>query len=609
MKAFVKTGIFVILAVFLFSSASCQFRNTKEEIPHDPDIRSGRPDIYPAPLNYLGEQKWGYINNTGRFILKPEFDKAFRFQPNGLAVAGKEGKVGLIDTAGKFVVELVYDAINDFTEGLAVAQDDSGFKVLNENGEVISGTYPYIDDYSNGRASFYTILQDGKLRYGYLDETGNVAVRPVFEYAGSFENGRAVVRVRDSEYAIIDRNGNILKQLKYSYVMNLSDGMAAFLPKQDGKYGYLNSKGDIAIAPSFLSVMGFREGTAVVNASDDYTVNKYGLIDKKGNYLIKPQYNDILQLGEGMVALGIAADPDNIFAGSKYALAGQDGKIITDFLFYGMEHFKSGIASVYDNTKTFFIDKSGKKVDSLPSAEGIGTLEVIGDLIYADIDRRPYYMNLQGEIIYRPSNSIFLKNGIKVSEEKFRPNRNYLVYYPVLSNMKNLSIEQSVNSRLKDLWTDSSVKPSDNLDYNYEGSFAVGFNRKNLLVLEESGYDYPFGAAHGMPVMEYVHLDTETGVFYNLEDLFKDGSNYVEVLSSIVEEQIKLHGEEMGVWPDSYKGIRPDQPFYITEDSLALYFYPYEIAPYAAGFPTFKIPFEEISEIINKKGSFWQSFN
>lgn len=566
-------------------------------------------NLYPAQVSYIGEQKWGYIDASGSFIIKPVFSNAFRFQPNGLAVAGRNSKFGLVDKKGRFIVEPAFNSIRDFKEGLAIAQDDEGFVVINESGHVISGKYPFISDYNSGRAYYYIGSQNGDILYGYLDETGKTIIEPVFKYAGTFEEDRAVVKLEENTYAIIDKKGKIIKKLQYYYVSDIQDGMIAYMPEQNNKYGYLDDDGNPAIAPSFTIAHAFEDGAAVVNASEDFTAIRYGLIDKKGRYLIKPRYNDLLQLGEGMAAIGIANDPDNIYAGSRYALATREGDVRSGFKFFGIEHYENSIASAYDRTKTFFIDKMGDRVGTLPLVEGTGVLEQLDNMVYADIDKRPYYMSEQGRIIYRPSNSITLKSGIKVSEEKFRPNRDYLVYYPVLSNMESLKAEEAVNAKLRTMWTDASVKPDDNLDYHYEGNFKIGFNRKNLLVLQKSAYDYPYGAAHGMPIMEYAHVDIKTGAFYRLEDLFKDGSMYTEALSKIVGEQIKEKGQEMGVWADSFKGIKGDQPFYITEDALVLYFTPYEIAPYAAGFPEFAVPYDEISAIINKRGEFWRSFN
>ena len=631
-----RTVVFITAAVLMMTTASCDSQGAgsgsrpvaaqtdvlsstpeqgtqQKESNQNPSSavipESGQSEVYPAQVDYLGEQEWGYINETGKFVIKPVYDQAQRFQDNGLAIAGKNGKVGLIDRTGKFVAEPVYKSIGEFSEGLAAAQDDEGFEVLDSSGTVLSGNFQHIGSYREGRAVYGIAQQDGQVHYGYLDENGQTAIEPVYEFAGSFADGYAVVKVPGGGCLLIDRNGEKVKSLPYSFVWDLSDGMMLFRPDPTGKLGYLNAKGGVEIQPVFLDARSFQHGRAVVNAASDYSDNKYGLIDKKGNYLIKPQYNDIIQLDEGMTALGLPAEPGEPFTGSRYALAGEDGTVLTDFEFYHVDGFKNGIASVYNNTTTFFVDKMGKRIEGLPAADGSGKLELLGSLVYADIDRRPYYMDKQGEVVYRPSSAVTLKNGISVSEEKYKPNRNYLVYYPVVEGMKDLKTEDSVNTRLRDMWTVGEVKPSDNLDYSYDGDFSIGFYRKNLLELKRSAYDFPFGAAHGMPIMRYVHVDTVTGRFYQLEELFRSDSNYLKVLSEIVGKQIKERGEDMGIWKDSYKGIRADQLFYLGKNSLMLYFEPYEIGPYASGFPTFTIPFEEISDIIDKKGSFWQSFN
>jgi hypothetical protein len=111
--------------------------------------------------------------------------------------------------------------------------------------------------------------------------------------------------------------------------------------------------------------------------------------------------------------------------------------------------------------------------------------------------------------------------------------------------------------------------------------------------------------------MNHVHIDTRTGRVYKLEDLFVKGSDYREVLTEIVREQIRELADSgnMDYFPDSFDGVSDDQQFYLTEKGLNLYFQPYEIASFAAGFPTFMITFDEISDIINRDGEFWKAFN
>src|SRR5690606_30976791 len=110
----------------------------------------------------------------------------------------------------------------------------------------------------------------------------------------------------------------------------------------------------------------------------------------------------------------------------------------------------------------------------------------------------------------------------------------------------------------------------------------VAFYRNQLLVIELNGYHYPLGAAHGMPSMVYAHINLKTGQFYVLADLFKPQSDYVKMLSRIIGLQIKNDPQYSYVFPDSYKGIKPNQPFFVTEEALHIYFEPYEIGPYAA---------------------------
>ena len=68
---------------------------------------------------------------------------------------------------------------------------------------------------------------------------------------------------------------------KYTNAGDFSEGMA--FVKIDGKCGYINSRGDIAIEPEFSRCMDFDGGKAVVFRGNQ----KGGLIDKKGNWNIK----------------------------------------------------------------------------------------------------------------------------------------------------------------------------------------------------------------------------------------------------------------------------------------------------------------------------------
>ena len=50
----------------------------------------------------VGEEIWGYINHTGKFVIKPQFQRAEPFH-NGLAKVVIDNKAAYIDKAGHFV--------------------------------------------------------------------------------------------------------------------------------------------------------------------------------------------------------------------------------------------------------------------------------------------------------------------------------------------------------------------------------------------------------------------------------------------------------------------------------------------------------------------------
>jgi hypothetical protein len=564
-------------------------------------------EIYPASIRTIDGIQWGYINSEGKFIIKPDFQSAMDFQNNGLAIISKND-MGVIDSNGKFIIEPKYDYIEKFSEGIAIATNKEGYYAFSETGKQIFEYKYYIGNFQENRATFVEVNTNGQWIYGYVNRLGKVVISSKYEVANNFKDSKAVVKVLKGNYEIIDPNGNTLKIFTYPLVGDISDGLLLFKEKLDGKFGYINENGEVIIEPKFGSVENFKDNVAIVNASADFE-NKYGLIDREGSYIIQPIYNDIKLLNEGMVAVGKSIDKNNPTKGSIYALANTKGRVLTDFVYYGVSNYENNLASAYDNTNTFFIDKLGKKVSNLPIVKGSGTLNLEKNLIKANVDNRVSYLNKSGEVVWQQNSDVKLNEFFKVQEIKYNPNRNYLVYYPKVLGVKDTKRQRHINEKIASLAQVKKIDSKKELDYNYYGDFSIEYFKKDLLVLELSGYNYPFGAAHGMPTLIYVHVGLKDGRIYSLSELFKKNSNYVKVLSSIIEKQIKAQGPDSDVWLDQYKGIKKDQPFFISENMLNIYFYPYEIAPYAAGFPTFHILFEDIEDIIDKQGSFWRSFN
>ncbi|WP_255323435.1 RsiV family protein [Priestia megaterium] len=57
-----------------------------------------------------------------------------------------------------------------------------------------------------------------------------------------------------------------------------------------------------------------------------------------------------------------------------------------------------------------------------------------------------------------------------------------------------------------------------------------------------------------------------------------------------------------------YKGIKPDQDFYIADKSLVLFYQLYDLTPYVYGIPYFPISIYAIQDIIEDESPLGQMF-
>lgn len=564
--------------------------------------------LYAASLKTKDGTKWGFINSSGEFVIQPSFDYANDFQANGLATVEINGRYGCINEQGNLVIPAHFETMIDFSEGRAQVVYKGGFHVIDEMGRILTPKpYNFISMYQEGRAMCSNQDSDGNFRYGYLNKQGKEVIPLQYETASDFHDGLAVVKM-NSYFLLIDRDGHTIHSYNYSFVGNYGDKLLAFRKDEQTPFGYVNTWGDVIIQPQFSGAQAFENGRAVINASQDYG-NKYGLIDRHGTFIIEPLYNDVIILGEHRIAVGKAIDKEKPYLGSKYAVTNWKGDFLTDFIYEHISHFDQGIASVKKGNKAYFIDRSGNRARGLPIVENADSVSLVGQLVRVLKDTRIAYIVRRGKLVWKQNTIIPLTKRYRILEKMFEPNKDYLVFYPQLDGLKINVVEAFVNKKLKKLSNVKKIDPNEQLDYSYNGDFSVTFFKNNLLVMELSGYEYYFGAAHGMPSKTYVNINLINGSFYELGDLFKKDSDYVKRLSDIIGQMIKTDPQYDYVFPGSYKGISPEQPFYVQEDVLSIYFTPYEIGPYAAGFPTFKIPFTEIIDIIDTKGEFWLSFH
>lgn len=613
MKRSYRFIVLCILCLILFILPSCKVRdaNALREGNNSNNIGSNSINLFPASFYENNRLKWGYINEKGDFVIKPSFDRAEDFQENGLAFVHDGDNIGIIDRNGNYITQERFSYTWPYTGGITVGLNKSGYKAIDEKGQIIFESDDFIGNISEGMASFSQRSIGGGSLHGYIDQSGKIVIEPKYKYAEGFSDGKAVVKVDDYNYEIIDKTGKPLSTFNYYYVGQMGEGLIAYRENDMDKIGFMDESGKSIIPPSFDYTSKFKNGLAIaVIYTKNFFGNKNVLINKKGEYVLGPDYTDIMDLGEGMFAAGKPVNSEWPEMGCKYAIANSNGELLTDFVYYGVSNYKNGLASVNDGKSTFFIDKEGKKTGKTGSFDGIGELTAFGDVIKINIDNRISYMNKKGNLIWKSSDEYKITPEISVKENKFRPNRNLLIYYPEILGLKDKNTQDDLNRSIKKNFISeeyNNIRPDEELNSNLECDFKVPFYNKDLLIIEMEGYEYPFGAAHGMPVRSYSHIDLKTGKVYELKDLFRSGSSYLERINKIIRMKIDSNPEDYSTY--DFEKINDEKNFIITEDSLHIYFTPYEIASYADGFPEFEIPFEEIMDLINTDGEFWKAFN
>ncbi|MBK8268048.1 MAG: WG repeat-containing protein [Planctomycetes bacterium] len=91
-------------------------------------------DIDPAKLN----SKWGYVDRTGAFVIKPQFDEAYPFTlSEKVAVVRQNGKFGLIDLAGHWIVAPTIDWGDEVEFGMWRVTKDRKVGYMDMNGKWI----------------------------------------------------------------------------------------------------------------------------------------------------------------------------------------------------------------------------------------------------------------------------------------------------------------------------------------------------------------------------------------------------------------------------------------------------------------------------------------
>lgn len=344
------TAVFsIVLTLSFFTHAYAQRSN------QSPPLR---------PIQQNG--KWGYIDSTGKIVIKPQFVWAEEFSEGLASFQNEDGMHGYIDESGTVVIEPKYDSVTDFSEGLAAVSLDFGWGYIDKTGNwaiepKFAGARPFSDGLAlvgvplNGKVSFPPGPED----HVFIDKTGKIVVDPKADILnGTFSEGVGTVQLitnKGVNAVLIDKTAKIIIGVQEIETDGFSEGLVP--AKQNGKWGYLDARGNFVIEPQFKQAHQFSEGLAAVQIGE-----KWGFIDHSGHVVIAPRYEAGYDRRHNNFSEGVAL----VYFQQKCVYLNKTGKILIRVQCSDGGQFSGGIASIQNGAekteKRGYINKAGKFV-------------------------------------------------------------------------------------------------------------------------------------------------------------------------------------------------------------------------------------------------------
>ena len=366
---------------------------------HVYDFDEGLTEVFIGSLNKRGKPdvgKHGIINAVGEYVIpltECASISAYEAVKNGISITYKKGESDYdyeyeyLKMDGTKIFDLRFDNCYDPDgEKLLCAKINDKWGYMNrETGEIaIDFIYDDATSFADGKALVAQFDQNRKLSYFYIDESGTIVIpNKGWDYAQSIEKNEHATCVfvgttlYDGEtpdvgkYAVIDDKGKLLCDYEWDDVGYYSEGLLRVAQKDRDslKWGFINSKAEIIVEPSWDYVSSFYNGFAYVfkGSLTEYGLpesGKYAFIDANGNLITDLVWDDVeIFCSDGYAVVGKEDKSGNIL----YGIIDKSGKLIVPLKWneikrniYQDRLFANELCCVSSGGKYGYIDSRGE---------------------------------------------------------------------------------------------------------------------------------------------------------------------------------------------------------------------------------------------------------
>ena len=235
-------------------------------------------------------------------------------------------------------------------------------------------------------------------RTGYISKRGDFVIPATFRSGTAFNDGLALVVSDGGHPTVINTNGEIQFVLyNMESVSAFSEGLAAFRC-EEGKYGFVDTFGNIFIDAQFENAMPFSEGLARIQQD-----GRFGFIDRIGRVAITPQFEYARCFSDGLAAF---------WQDGMWGYINNNGRIVISPRFSEARFFSNRLAAVRNcELKWGFVDRSGEfeiRPQFHQAGNFFGSIPLLRSIAHvrgiapAQINNRWGFVNNSGEFVINP---------------------------------------------------------------------------------------------------------------------------------------------------------------------------------------------------------------
>lgn len=153
-------------------------------------------------------EKYGFINEQGDIVIPCRFETADNFRGGYCVASLAEGKMGLIDLNGVFVITPTYYYMCHYGEGVCMAEDKYRQGLVSPQGVIAALQFDGVNKIGNA----YMLVLNGKK--GLANNKG-IAVFPKYDNISEYFTDDIFEVYCDDKFGLIDINGEIVAPIRY----------------------------------------------------------------------------------------------------------------------------------------------------------------------------------------------------------------------------------------------------------------------------------------------------------------------------------------------------------------------------------------------------------